>query len=111
MEMSNTYIQRQYLMYLVIISIVQTGFLPVVSANTSLTNTTNITSAIETSYSSITTKTNFKTSNLKKTNQKKILLDKSRGLSAFFIFGIAINIIMAVAFGWWFSKEWRRSKK
>ena len=43
--------------------------------------------------------------------RKTTLVDESRGLSAFFIFGIAINIIMAVTFGWWFSKEWRRSKK
>jgi len=44
-------------------------------------------------------------------NEKKILIDDSRGLSAFFILGIIINIIMAITFGWWFSKEWRRSKK
>jgi len=42
--------------------------------------------------------------------RKEIIVDESRGLSAFFILGIAINIIMAVTFGWWFSKEWRRSK-
>jgi len=43
--------------------------------------------------------------------RKSILVDEPKGLSAFFILGIAINIIMAVTFGWWFSKEWRRSKK
>lgn len=44
-------------------------------------------------------------------SEKKILIDNSRGLSAFFILGIVINIIMIITFGWWFSKEWRRSKK
>jgi hypothetical protein len=46
-----------------------------------------------------------------KSIRKKSLIDKSRDLSAFFILGIAINIIMAVTFAWWFSREWRRSKK
>lgn len=44
-------------------------------------------------------------------NRKTTLNDDSRGLSGFFIFGIIINIIMAVTFGIWFAKEWRRSKK
>jgi hypothetical protein len=46
-----------------------------------------------------------------KHNRKKILIDDSRGLSAFFILGIAINIIMAVTFAWWFTREWRKTKK
>lgn len=45
------------------------------------------------------------------TDRKEILVEDSRGLSSFFILGIIINIIMAVTFGWWFSKEWRRQKK
>lgn len=44
-------------------------------------------------------------------DKKKILIDESRGLSAFFIFGIVINIIMAVTFAWWFSRQWRQTKK
>ncbi|MCK4743829.1 MAG: hypothetical protein KAT25_08420 [Sulfuriflexus sp.] len=44
------------------------------------------------------------------TGKKKILNDESRGLSAFFILGIIINIIMAVVFVRWFAREWRRSK-
>ncbi len=47
----------------------------------------------------------------KKTTHKKILIEDSRGLSAFFILGIAINIIMAITFAWWFTGEWRKSKK
>jgi len=43
--------------------------------------------------------------------RKKILIDDSRGLSAFFIFGIGINIVMVITFAWWFSSEWRKSKK
>jgi hypothetical protein len=43
-------------------------------------------------------------------HRKKVLIDESRGLSAFFIFGIMINIIMALTFGRWFYKEWNRSK-
>lgn len=47
-----------------------------------------------------------------KTNTKhQVLIDESRGLSAFFMLGIIINIIMAVTFAWWFSREWRRSKQ
>lgn len=44
-------------------------------------------------------------------NRKKVLIEESRGLSAFFIFGIAVNIIMAITFGWWFVGQWRQSKK
>lgn len=44
-------------------------------------------------------------------NRKKVLIEESRGLSAFFIFGIAINIVMAITFGWWFVGQWRQSKK
>ena len=43
-------------------------------------------------------------------DRKEILIDDSRDLSAFFTLGIIINIIMAITFGWWFSKEWRRQK-
>ncbi len=43
--------------------------------------------------------------------QKNILVNDSRDLSAFFILGIIINIIMVITFGWWFSKEWRSLKK
>ena len=45
------------------------------------------------------------------TDRKKILMDDSRGLSAFFILGIVINIIMVITFAWWFSSEWRKTKK
>jgi len=44
-------------------------------------------------------------------DRKNVLIDDSRGLSAFFMLGIIINIIMAVTFSWWFLREWRRSKK
>jgi len=43
--------------------------------------------------------------------QKKVLIDDARHLSVFFVIGIAINVIMAATFAWWFSKEWRRSGK
>lgn len=42
--------------------------------------------------------------------RKEILITDSRGLSAFFILGIIINIVMMTIFGWWFSKEWRKQK-
>lgn len=44
------------------------------------------------------------------TDRKEILVNDSRSLSAFFILGIIINIVMILTFGWWFSKEWRRQK-
>ena len=44
------------------------------------------------------------------THRKEILIDDSRNLSAFFILGIIINIVMIIVFGWWFSKEWRKQK-
>jgi len=47
----------------------------------------------------------------KNPGRKKILIDDSRGLSAFFILGIGINIVMVITFAWWFSSEWRKSKK
>lgn len=43
-------------------------------------------------------------------NAKKILIEESREMSPFFKLGIAINIVMILVFGWWFSKEWRRKK-
>ena len=43
-------------------------------------------------------------------NKKKILVKDSREMSPFFKLGIAINIVMILVFGWWFSKEWRRRK-
>jgi len=43
--------------------------------------------------------------------KKHILNDEAKTLSGFFIFGIVINIVMAITFIWWFSREWRRSKK
>jgi len=46
-----------------------------------------------------------------KPDRKHILNDEGKGLSAFFILGIVINIFMAITFTWWFSREWRRSKK
>ena len=44
-------------------------------------------------------------------NRKKVIVDDSRELSAFFILGIAINIIMIITFAWWFTGQWRQSKK
>ncbi|MCW9030772.1 MAG: hypothetical protein OQK58_04730 [Gammaproteobacteria bacterium] len=41
-------------------------------------------------------------------NSKKILIEDSREMSPFFKLGIAINVVMVLVFGWWFSKEWRR---
>ena len=35
--------------------------------------------------------------------------DDSRELSAFFAIGIAINVILAIVFTWWFRKEWKKS--
>jgi hypothetical protein len=35
--------------------------------------------------------------------------DDSRGLSAFLAIGIAINIIMAIVFTWWFRREWKKN--
>jgi len=46
-----------------------------------------------------------------KAGRKHILNDEAKDLSGFFILGIVINIIMGIAFTWWFSREWRRSKK
>lgn len=43
--------------------------------------------------------------------RKHILNDEAKDLSGFFIIGIAINLIMAVSFAWWFTREWRRSRK
>ncbi|TNF92399.1 MAG: hypothetical protein EP297_13305 [Gammaproteobacteria bacterium] len=43
--------------------------------------------------------------------QKTTLNDDPRDLEVFFMIGIAINIIMAVVFAWWFSREWRKSGK
>ena len=44
------------------------------------------------------------------TNIKHVLIEESREMSPFFKLGIAINIVMILTFGWWFSKEWRRRK-
>jgi len=44
-------------------------------------------------------------------NKKKVLNEESRELSAFFILGIIINIIMIIIFVWWFSSEWQKNKK
>ncbi|MCW8962866.1 MAG: hypothetical protein OQL16_03640, partial [Gammaproteobacteria bacterium] len=43
--------------------------------------------------------------------EKKILIDEPRGeLSTFLGIGIAINIIMAIVFTWWFTREWRKPR-
>jgi len=65
-----------------------------------------------TSVNNIETQSSNQSSPLrqKKTAGKKSVTDDTRGLSAFFMLGIAINIIMAVTFTWWFTREWRRSK-
>jgi len=98
-------------MSLAFISIMLTGLISPLSAKTKSTSAIN---TIEITSLSSNTVSYSEGSNTNRTTpiiqSKKILVDKSRGLSAFFIFGIAINIIMAITFGWWFSKEWRSSK-
>ena len=42
---------------------------------------------------------------------KKILIEDSREMSPFFKLGIAINIVMILLFGWWFSNQWREINK
>jgi len=44
-------------------------------------------------------------------NNKTILNKDSRGLSTFLMIGIIINIVMASLFAWWFSIQWRKTKK
>ena len=56
------------------------------------------------SHRQITTTTNI-------TNNKKILIEDSREMSPFFKLGIAINIIMILLFGRWFSNQWRENNK
>lgn len=43
--------------------------------------------------------------------RKHVLNDEPKDLSGFFIIGIAVNLLMAIAFAWWFIHEWRRKKK
>jgi len=43
--------------------------------------------------------------------EKKILIDEPRGeLSVFLGIGIAIDVIMAILFTWWFTREWRKPR-
>ena len=97
-------------MHLVLISLTLTGVIsPITVYSGSSTSTeANLTT------DNLTNKHNVPNANqttLNTPTRKDILIDDSRGLSAFFILGIVINIIMAVTFAWWFSKEWRKSKK
>jgi len=46
----------------------------------------------------------------KPAEQKKILLEEPRNLSAFFILGIVINIVMFIIFAWWFAGQWKKTK-
>lgn len=41
--------------------------------------------------------------------RKSPLKNESRDLSAFFYIGIGINIILALVFSWWFTREWRKT--
>jgi hypothetical protein len=43
------------------------------------------------------------------TERKSPLRDRSRDLSAFFYIGIGINVILALVFFWWFTREWRKT--
>ena len=43
------------------------------------------------------------------TERKSPLKDESRDLSTFFYIGIGINIILALVFSWWFTREWRKT--
>ena len=45
------------------------------------------------------------------TNRKNVLIEESREMSPFFKLGIAINIVMILVFGWWFSNQWRENNK
>ena len=44
-----------------------------------------------------------------KVHAKSSSADDSRELSAFLAIGIAINIIMAIVFTWWFRREWKKN--
>jgi len=68
--------------------------------------------AISTATNNKTVTSDLNTTHAKNTHtKKKVLIDDSRELSAFFILGIAINIIMIIAFARWFAGQWRQSKK
>ncbi|HEY5734380.1 MAG TPA: hypothetical protein VIU36_06420 [Gammaproteobacteria bacterium] len=41
--------------------------------------------------------------------RKSPLEDESRDKSVFFLIGIGINIILALVFSWWFTREWRKT--
>jgi hypothetical protein len=43
------------------------------------------------------------------TERESPLKDEPRDLSAFFYIGIGINIILALVFSWWFTREWRKT--
>ena len=68
--------------------------------------------AISTATNNETVTSDLNTPHARNThNKKKVLIDDSRELSAFFILGIVINIIMIITFAWWFTGQWRQSKK
>lgn len=68
--------------------------------------------AISTATNNKTVTSDLNTPHAKNTHtKKKVLIDDSRELSAFFILGIAINIIMIITFARWFAGQWRQSKK
>jgi len=115
MKTNNTYSKRKRLnlIYGMLLTLLLSGFLSPVSAssistsvteNSSVSNTTVNTDKIVSTNPQQIPKQN-------KHTRKQVLIGESRGMSAFFILGIAINIVMAMTFAWWFSREWRKSKK
>lgn len=75
----------------------------IIASNTTLTSSTKKHKTPDTNQATLT--------EIKINHRKATFNNDSRGLSGFFILGIIINIIMIITFSWWFSKEWRRSKK
>ena len=110
MEIRKANLLQQFIIPFVFFCMTLTGFLLPVSAYSDSTNSETSTLAND----SVSKKLNSKQSTPlthSSTDRKKILIDDSRGLSAFFILGIVINIIMVITFAWWFSSEWRKTKK
>lgn len=105
--------QRLMIIRIVYIILAFTGFLSSAPVYSDATNILEVSNSPHILINEFKTSDTIQNTGQVKTRptRKKVMIDESRDLSAFFIFGIAINVIMAITFAWWFTREWRKSKK
>ena len=113
MKYSKYPIRRQRQLHMLAICLTVTSLLTPgsVHASSEPNNAPSATTSNRIVVDSTVTPTQDLTQTQSNVGRKHVLNDEAKDLSGFFIIGIVINLIMAVTFTWWFTREWRRSRK